>query len=1116
MKTLVETMLRAQRQAAPDLGLTFLVDGAEREAFISYGELALRARAVGSTLAERAGVGARVLLLYPPGLDFLVGFFGCLSGGCVAVPVYPPDPMRLGRTLPRLQLIAQDAGAEVVMTTEAVQSMFSFVLDRAPELARMTWVCSDEVERDAAAAWSMPDIGADTLAFLQYTSGSTSAPRGVMVSHGNLLHNLALMNRCFDNQPEQSHAVNWLPLYHDMGLIGAILQPMFALHPGTFMSPLAFLSNPVLWLKAISRHRGTHCGGPDFGYHLCTRRVKEAELAELDLSCWRLAFDGAEPVRADTLRRFSERFSVCGFKPEAFYPCYGLAEATLFVSGGPIEARARILRLDPEAIERGEVREVAPGSAGREVVGAGLVHPEAPVRIVDPGAEDLIDLDEDRIGEILVSGGSVAEGYWSRSAEVNEAVFKLEGWLRTGDLGFVREGTLFVMGRLKDLIILRGRNHYPQDLEQSAELSHPGLRTGCAAAFAVEVDGNEVAVVAIEARGAGDAEAIAEAVRRAVLDEHDVPLHAVVLLEPRTVPKTSSGKIQRYACRRGFLDGSLSVIGARVFEQSEAVPGPIGREALDALAPEAREGALLASLRAVMGALVGSRAERVDPDGPLASAGMDSLSAAELQHHLRSSLGAEVKLGELLGEGSLRDLARQLLSASPENSSARLAARPRGSPMPLSFQQARSWGFDRLLEAGTFRFHVSGAYHLEGRIDPSALGECLRQLGARHESLRTRFVEIEGEPAQVFDPEARFDLSLTDLRGLDEAQRRQAQEDAARTQASEAFSLSEDALVRVHLLWTAPDEGTLLVTLHHIIADAASVAVFIEELAALYDARLSGTPSGLPPIEVQFADFAAWQRQELGGDALGADLAHWRARFEGHPASLQLDIDTTDLDALPTTDSAHRTLAISPAQCQALRALARAQGATLTMTLFAAYQAVLHSFTPADDMLFDTVFAGRTRPELSRMIGFVAENLVLRADLSSDPTFEALLSQVRHNLLDAYDRRAWRSLFHTDPTLREIMISPVCFNMQPPTFEERIELPSITIRPLPELTRRLMVHCLGAILYVFEQGQGLHFDLVANRALFDDAWSDAFMSRLAGLLDRAPTSPEARLSRLLT
>jgi acyl-CoA synthetase (AMP-forming)/AMP-acid ligase II len=594
-----ESLVELGRMRAAKLGdqplYTFLPDrGGEDAAHLSFAGLDLRARAIGAELQRLGAAGQRALLLYPPGLEFVAAFFGCLYGGVAAVPAYPP---RSARTLPRLLEIARDARPAVALTTTELKAAIGGLAAQVPDLSALRLVTTNEVPLEQADAWSDPGVSGSTLAFLQYTSGSTAAPKGVMVTHGNLLHNEEMIRQAF-GQTADSVIVGWLPLYHDMGLIGNVMQPLYLGARCVLMSPIAFLQSPKRWLAAISRYRATTSGGPNFAYDLCVRKISPADRADLDLASWDTAFNGAEPVRAETMARFAEAFGGCGFQANAFFPCYGLAEATLFVAGGPgagaVRGAPRVAAFDRALLEAGEARPPAahevnpPPAAGdpasRALVSCGRSWLDQELAVVDPTS--LVRLADCKVGEVWVRGPSVAQGYWHRPQESAETFAgrlaagteatagageeDAEPFLRTGDLGFLDRGELFVTGRLKDLIIIRGRNLYPQDIELTVERSHPALRPGCGAAFSIDLGDEERLVVVHEhERLANDSpldlnsvEAIAEAIRRAVAEQHEAQVQQVVLLRAGSIPKTSSGKIQRRACRAALLGGRLDVLGA--------------------------------------------------------------------------------------------------------------------------------------------------------------------------------------------------------------------------------------------------------------------------------------------------------------------------------------------------------------------------------------------------------------------------------------------------------------------------------------------------------------------------------------------------------------------------
>lgn len=563
-------LLRWRAAEQPDhQAAAFLDDEHDTVGWLNYAALDHKARSIGALLQAHGLAGQRALMLYSPSLDFVAAFFGCLYAGVIAVPAYPPRP----RTLSRLQNIIQDAGPAVILATRDVREMVEPMLAEAEGFPKLPWLTTEDLPETAGTAWRHPGATRASLAFLQYTSGSTTTPRGVMVSHGNLLHNLSLIWASLEINDNDSGVI-WLPLYHDMGLIGGVLQPIFSGLPVTLMSPLTFLQRPFRWLEAITKTGATVSGGPNFAYDLCVRKITAEQRAKLNLSCWEIAFSGAEPVRAETIERFTRTFAECGFRPSVWLPCYGLAEATLFVSGTRRASKPRFLSVSAPALETRKVVTVGPAEpTGRTFVSCGFPRGDLQVAIVDP--EALTPAPPDAVGEIWVSGPSVAGGYWQKPQE-SEHIFRarLAGaengptWLRTGDLGFLHEGELFIAGRIKDLIIIDGRNHYPQDIELTVEKGHPAIQPNGVAAFSVDdIDGERLVIVAEIARehmpgrpGAAPLAEIARAVRTAVSEQHAVQISDLVLLRPGTVPKTTSGKIQRHAARAGYLANTLSRI----------------------------------------------------------------------------------------------------------------------------------------------------------------------------------------------------------------------------------------------------------------------------------------------------------------------------------------------------------------------------------------------------------------------------------------------------------------------------------------------------------------------------------------------------------------------------
>lgn len=667
-------LLRSKAEERGDeVAYTFLQDGETQEVNFSYRELEEKVLAIAAKLQSLGRQGARVLLMCPPGIEFVTAFFGTTCAGMTAVPAYPPHA---NQTLNRLEAIAEDAEASIVLSTTAVVDRINQQFSQNPLLTHTSYVAIEDIPIDGASLWREPRLDSRSLALLQYTSGSTGKPKGVMVSHGNLLHNVSLIRKCFGHAPV-SAGVSWLPPYHDMGLVGCVLYPLYVGFRAVLMSPVHFLQKPSRWLQALSRYQANISGGPNFAYDLCVRKISAAERSVLDLSSWHVAFNGAEPIRAETIDRFTETFSPCGFRRSAFHTCYGLAEATLLVSGQVGELGPTILLGKPDA-SRSAPSTAAPFQSpnGRPLVGSGDTDLGQTVLIMDP--ETCLQRRAGEVGEIWVSGPSVAQGYW-RSPDETRARFQArladtgEGpFLRTGDLGFLKGTELFVTGRLKDLIIIRGRNHYPQDIEFTVEKSHPALRVGCGAAFSIDVENEERLVVVHEVERSHlrslKAEEVIEAIRQGVSEQHDLNVHAVVLIKPFSIPKTSSGKVQRHLCRAGFLQGELRVVAeskglAEAARDDSLVPEPCidWTQALKSTAVEQLIPSLEHHLRETVARLARIPIDRIDRCKPLKALGIDSLMTVELQLSIERIAGASIPLEAVSVGASIADLAAHIL-----------------------------------------------------------------------------------------------------------------------------------------------------------------------------------------------------------------------------------------------------------------------------------------------------------------------------------------------------------------------------------------------------------------------------------------------------------------------
>ncbi|GGS81893.1 non-ribosomal peptide synthetase [Streptomyces cinerochromogenes] len=1122
-------LLRERAATAPHrLALEFVL-GEDARLPLDHAALDRRARAVAALVQEHVSPGARVLIVHQPGPDYVSAFLGCLYAGAVAVPVYPPTGAR-GRE--RLAAVIADAGAELALADGEFLSGPGGAREEPGADGTVHWAAGDAVDPARAEDWTEHRPALDDLAFLQYTSGSTGRPKGVMVSHGNLVHNSAVIARAL-GLTEDSRGVSWLPPYHDMGLIGGILQPLHTGFPCTLLSPLAFMYRPARWLDELTRTRATVTAAPDFAYGEAVRRVTPEERRVLDLSALRHALVGAEPVRGATLDRFAETFESTGFRRSAFVPCYGLAEATLFVSG---RARgtgdAARLRVERAALDAGRAVVAPDGPRTRELVGCGWAAGEDVMLVADPATGR--PLPDGEVGEVWVSGPTVALGYWQRPRQTRDTfAARADGhpgraFLRTGDLGFRYGDDLFLTGRDDDLMIVRGRNHYAPDLEQTAEAAHPALRPARSAAFAVDDEAGSRIVLVHEVRGrpsGDDVAGITAAVRQSVADGHGVSVDEVVLVRLGAIPRTSSGKIRRAECRTRWLAGHLPPIAA-----SPAAPATPAAPAVRAepTAPPA-SAALPSGLLRLVTAELGTSPAALDPDVPLVAQGLDSLRAMRLLAALREEHKAAVSLAALLGGLTPRELA----GLPQEEQDGPTADGPPG----LTAAQERMWLLDRMGAGGAY--HIAGGLDLTGPLDSEVFQECLVRLLATTPVLRSVFpagpdglptvevrpaddsprpavVDLSGPVADPPPPAAHSPGPMADSPGHlvvapgphDDAGREARARELLARLAAEPFDLAAGPLVRVLLVRLGPARWMLGLVAHHIVLDGWSLGLLLRRLAEDYRRATQG---GAPPRP-------AAGRPPAPHPAFGeADAAFWRGQIgTAQPVALPTD---RPAPALPTWRGAAVPVHVDADLAGRLRALAAEHAATPFMVLMAAFGVLLGRWSGQDDMVVGTVVSGRGRAEDTAYVGLLADTVPIRVSLRprddgpapAPADFATVLDRVRaaclavhghpgnafHDIVRALGGRPDGSRAPVVRTLLVLQNLPVEPWEAAGVRAEPFELPS------PGAQFELSVH-LG------ERPDGsLAGHAVYAADLFDEA-------TVAGLMDRLPSLLAALLARPAT
>jgi amino acid adenylation domain-containing protein len=1095
-------LLRARARLHPErVAYVFLSNGETEETTLTYGELDQQARAVAAGLQSSTTRGDRVLLLYPPGIEYITAFFGCLYAGVIAVPAYPP---RNNRNLLRLQSLIADAQPTLALTTSSILSRVAGSFARDAQFGKLRWLTSEGVAASASDDWSEPGIGGDDLAFLQYTSGSTATPKGVMLSQSCLLHNDRLMQRAF-RQTESSVIVGWLPLYHDMGLIGIVLHSLSVGARAILMSPIAFLQQPYRWLQTISQYRATTSGGPNFSYDLCVRKISEEQRASLDLSSWTVAFNGAEPVRAETLDRFAEAFGPCGFRREAFRPCYGLAEATLIVSAAD-QLGPQFRSVSKKALEHGRVVDDA-GDDRRRLVGCGGTLLDQVV-VVDP--ESLAECRPGEVGEIWVSGPSVAKGYWNNpdeTARTFQAALDDRSFLRTGDLGAIQDGELYLTGRLKDLIILRGRNHYPQDIELTVEQCDASLRAGCGAAFSVsDVDEERLVIVQeIELRRAVEVESIFGSIRGAISTEHETQVSSIVLIKPGTIPKTSSGKIQRGACRRLYLKGELEVV-AEWRAGAEAVVETVDRE-------EGIEDWLRAEFAELL------KVPSINVHEPIMRYGLDSLSATELTHRIETRFGVTAPLTALLENPTIAQLAAFIENTATIQMRVSDSSETRNE-YPLSYGQQSLWFLHRLAPDSA-AYNLATAIRMRGLLDVAALDRAFTALVQRHATLRTTFSEDGDAVVQRVHESAPSFLEYVDASFWSDT----IVEERVTELAHQPFDLVAGPVLRVVVLKRSDREHVLLFVVHHIGVDFWSLALLMKELGTLYEADCRGVTAGLQSLPLQYSDHVRGEAVELGG-ARGEQLwAYWRTQLSGDLPVLNLPADRPR-PTVQTFRGASVGFEINARLMLQLKQLARDHEATLYMVLLAAFQTLLHRYTQQSDFIIGSPSAGRKSAKLASVVGYFVNTLALRAGVGGNPSFAELLSRTRRTVLDAFAHQdfPFPLLVERLSPERDASRTPLfqhMFVMQQSDFEGLAPFAlgnSAAQLPVGELVLETVaferrVSLFDLKLEVAEAADMLLGSMEYNTDLFDAATIDRIIGNFQTLLESIVDHPNQRLSR---
>ncbi|WP_283188193.1 condensation domain-containing protein [Pseudomonas sp. PMCC200344] len=969
--------------------LHFLPDGVEIGETLTFAQLHEQSQSLAAALQSRYASGDRVLLMLPSSLDYARAFCACLYAGLIAVPLFPP-PSRKPRHLDRVRNVVVDAQPALILAPEEHCQGLLELVEGKVDVSTV-----QDLGLPPVSEWMRPDVDGATVAFLQYTSGSTGTPKGVEVRQRNLIANVELMRQAYGFD-EHGGMVNWLPLYHDMGLIGGMLAPLYSGMPCYLMASQTFVNAPSTWLQALSRYRATASFAPNFAYALCNRVVSDNLIAQLDLSAWQHAINGAEPIHPGTLEAFAQRFAACGLNPLAISPGYGQAEATLCVSATPADALPVVLRLDKAVLETGRVALAVTDAAAVEFVACGYPQALHDIAIADPQSHERCA--DDRIGEVWLRGPSNAEAYWKKPEASREAfeariVGEPGHYLRSGDLGFMHEGQVVICGRLKDLLILNGRNLYPHDIEFAITDSEPGIRTGRIAAFS-EMDpllGREKLVIVAEPQrkfvDPAHHPALFASMQNAVREAADCGIDQIVLVEAGTIPMTTSGKIARQGARKQLAAGTLSIIaqsGGQLASSNDTIDLIQLRHRVGNaphLAQTACRQWLEQTLREVNPYLA------ADFELSLIGLGLDSISVADFAARLHKDLGWNLDIQSLFGEQTLAEwaLALQVYLSDSAPAPSVSSTRANFSRSRQSFAQSRLW-FLRQLNPDNTRHNLVLHLSLQGSLNIETLALRLNTLVNRHSVLRTVYRDGVNGPQQQVLPASAVPLTWHDLRNRSEPQQQQALHDCLANEHATPVELETGPLLRAQLLSRNDERHDLLLTLHHIAFDGRSAQVLLAELAGV-------TNTELP---VQYLDFAHWEAEHWSAQRIAAEQDFWREHLAHVPQTL-------DLGGSGQTQGEHSlNFTVPQAICEHLAAMAREHGMTLFMLLLTSYQLVLKQLSGQEQFLLGTDVSGRPLAEHNDVIGFFVNQLTLRCDLRGEPTLAGFLERVRDGARQAY------------------------------------------------------------------------------------------------------------------
>ena len=1009
--TLVDSLIKRAKTHSNEVAYKFITENSTQQ--ITYAKLDTKARSVAAWLQLHKAKSDRAMLLLPPGLDYISAFLGCLYAGVIAVPAYPP---RKSHHMERLQSIIEDANARFILSTKDILARNSFINKEV--------LIIEELDNNLSKKWRKETISLEDLAFLQYTSGSTGQPKGVMVTHNNIISNIEAINSI--SKTKNNKICSWLPPYHDMGLVAGIILPLYYGFPSILMPPTYFTQQSMRFLEIMSREKVTQSPAPNFAYDLCVEAIKNNQLANIDLSNWKVAFNGAEPISVKTIEKFNTTFAVYGLNPLTICPCYGMAEATLMLTSSDCNSNVKVKNVDKIALEQGKIIErnnYTGKSSNVKLVGCGYSALKSEIIIVNPKTKKCCQINI--VGEIWAKGPNIAKGYWNKPA-LTKKVFKAklrgsneETYLRTGDLGFLDEsGQLFVTGRIKDLIIIQGRNIYPQDIEISVSESHADLITHGGAAFSIYLENNEHLVVVQEVkRHAKNYNEIFESVINSLLENHEIVPYKIVLIRQASLPKTSSGKVQRNYCRQLLLEDKLTIL--EVWEQKFS-------KEKGYVAPRNKIEEYFCHIWAE---LLKLEKDRIGVRDNFFKLGGHSLNATQIFSRIRGKYNIEIPFKLLFEEPTIEKLSKALEAIlrkinRNKNSLVPLLKKIEngGSKIPLSYAQQRLWFLEALLPVSLYNIPI--IVRFKGKLDTNLLVRAFKKVIERHEILRTVFRKgDDGTTYQVIlkDIEAIEVINISNKVDQEKLIEKYKEEEIHKK-----FNLEQGPLISIKILILDKQDYILLLTMHHIITDAWSVGILKNEVSKLYNSYITGEEIELDDLKIQYSDYSIWQREWLRGEALEKQLVYWKNKLDGIIDVINLPNDRVRPKEL-SYEGRRYSHKLNKTLSDKLREVARVEGVSLYMVLLSALQVLLHKLSGDEDIVVGSPIANRHYIEVENLIGYFANTIVMRGKVNSEKHFKKLLQEVKADTLESHNYQdiPFEQLVDSIGVERQLNINPI-------------------------------------------------------------------------------------------